>query len=165
LAGANAAAIGAHGRWEIVQFRTAVLASGTTWNLSGLLRGRRGTEHAVGTSQVADRFVLISGAGIVRAPLDIAGIGVQRPHKAVTFGMALDSSDPVDFTGNAEALKPFSPVSVAGTRDGSSNLTITWIRRGRLGQELPSGTDIPLSEESEAYDVDILDGATVVRTL
>ena len=68
-----------------------------------------------------------------------------------------------------ESLKPFSPVNIEGERDGSDNLTITWLRRGRIGQELPSGADIPLSEESEAYEVDILDDAvsphTVLRTI
>ncbi len=45
-AGANAAAIGVHGRWEIIQFQTATLEADGTYTLSNLLRGRRGTEWA-----------------------------------------------------------------------------------------------------------------------
>ncbi|MET0155564.1 MAG: hypothetical protein ABW189_05615 [Rickettsiales bacterium] len=48
---------------------------------------------------------------------------------------------------------------LAGERDGSGNLTITWIRRTRIGGEWADGADAPLSEETEAYEIDIMDGA------
>jgi hypothetical protein len=164
LAGLNAAAIGADGRWEIIQFRDAVISgSPNSWQLTGLLRGRRGTEWAVGTSQAGDKFVLLDSA-LMRVPMNIAAIGVERPHKGVLVGTSLEATSAADFTGNAVALEPFAPVSVEGAWSGG-DLVITWLRRGRIGQELPSGSDIPLSEETEAYEVDILDGLTVVRTL
>lgn len=162
LAGLNAAAIGADNRWEVLQFRTATLI-GDEWHLTGLLRGRRGTEWAVGTSVDADRFVLLNPA-VVRVPLNVAGIGANREHKVVAVGSSLDTTTETLFTGEGVALEPFSPVSVEGSRAGDE-LTITWIRRGRIGSELPSGSDIPLSEESESYEVDVLDGSDVVRTL
>src|SRR5690606_22000507 len=67
--GANAIAMGAHGRWHIVQFANAEQISATQWRLTRLLQGRRGTEHLIGTVQEGDSFVLISGLGIVRLPL------------------------------------------------------------------------------------------------
>ena len=167
LAGLNAAAIGADDRWEIIQFRDAVPSgSPATWLLTGLLRGRRGTEWAVGSGQAGDRFVLLDSA-LVRVPMNIAGIGAEREHKAVLVGSSLDATTAVDFTGEGVALKPFSPVSVEGVWDGD-DLVITWIRRGRIGSELPSGSDIPLSEESDSYEVDIVTPGspdTVLRTL
>lgn len=165
LAGLNAAAIGDNGRWEIIQFRDAELVSspGTQWRLTGLLRGRRGTEWAIGSSLDGDRFVLLDSA-LMRVPMNIAAIGAERSHKGVLVGTSLEATTAVDFTGNAVALKPFSPVSVEGEWD-AGDLVITWIRRGRIGQELPSGTDIPLSEASESYEIDILDGEDVIRTL
>jgi hypothetical protein len=39
------------------------------------------------------------------------------------------------------------------------------IRRTRIGGSWIGGSTIPLSENSEAYEVDILDGATVLRTI
>jgi len=63
------------------------------------------------------------------------------------------------------SLKPLSPVHIAGSRDGSDNLTITWIRRTRVNQEWRDQVDVPLGEETEAYEVDILNGASVVRTI
>jgi hypothetical protein len=55
-------------------------------------------------------------------------------------------------------------VHVTGVRGGSGNLTISWIRRSRVDAEWRDGVGIPLGEESEVYEVDILDGSTVVRT-
>lgn len=168
ISGANAAAIGAHGRWEIVQFQTATQISPTRWQLSGLLRGRRATEHNIGTSLVADYFVMVSAGGVVRFPLQISEIGVARYYRPVTFGTSAAETTTISFTGNGEALRPFAPVHIHGSRVGG-DLVIEWTRRGRLGQELRSGSDIPLSEESEEYEVDILvPGAspeTALRTI
>jgi hypothetical protein len=62
-------------------------------------------------------------------------------------------------------FKPYSPVDIAGERDGSDNLTITWKRRARLDFEFRDGDDIPLGEAVEAYEVDILDSGVTVRTI
>lgn len=167
LVGANAAAIGVHGRWEIIQFMNAELTDatdGNTWRLTGLLRGRRGTEWTIGLSEVGDTFVLLRN--VVRATQEIASIGATRFIKALTFGQPADAELPVVFTGNGMALEPFSPVWVEGARDGGDNLTVTWIRRSRFGQEMPGGgVAIPLGEVTEAYEVEFLDGTAVVRTV
>jgi hypothetical protein len=164
---ANALAIGEHGRWEIVQFGVATQTSATTWELSHLLRGRRATEHNTGTGVIGDYAVLLS-TGVVRLELQNADVGIERHYKAVTIGQTFASGTAQAFTGDGEALKPFSPVMIAGTRDGSNNLTITWVRRGRFGYEMTSGVDVPLSEASESYEVDILATGspdTVLRTI
>jgi len=54
---------------------------------------------------------------------------------------------------------------VAGIRNGSGDLAIGCVRRTRIGGIWADGTDIPLNEESERYEVDILNGSTVVRTI
>lgn len=168
ISGANAAVVGAHGRWEIVQFTNATQVSPTRWQLSGLLRGRRATEHHIGTSIAGDYFAMVSAGGVVRLPLQISEIGLARVYRPVTFGTSAGEATSILFTGNGEALRPFSPVHIHGSRVGG-DLIIEWTRRGRLGQELRSGSDIPLSEESEEYEVDILvPGAspeTALRTL
>ena len=155
LNGANMAVVGAYGRWEIIQFLTATQISATRWQLSGLLRGRRATEHHVGTSIAQDFFVMLSAGGLTRLPMQISEIGAARVYRAVTFGTSSVESTAQSFTGQGEALRPFSPVHIHGERV-AGDLIIEWTRRGRLGQELRSGTDIPLSEESEAYEIDIL---------
>ena len=166
LAGANAAAVGAHGRWHIFQFAIQALVSEGRYRLTRLLLGRRGTEHLIDTVQPGDTFVLVSGPGIYRAPLQNSEIGVSRLYRAVTNGAQFSTGSDFAFTGSGEALGPFAPVHVRGSRDGSSNLTITWLRRDRLAQTLRSGVTLPLSESAESYEVDVLDGSDqVLRTL
>jgi hypothetical protein len=167
LTGANAAAMGADGRWELVQFATAIQLSATQWQLSRLLRGRRGTEHVMGTSVAGDTFVMVSTGDLVRQVLELAQLGAAIKYKAVSLGSAYSTGIDQTFTGHGQALVPFSPVSLAATIV-AGDIHLTWIRRGRLGRTLMSGVDIPLSEASEAYQVDILSGAspeTVKRTL
>jgi hypothetical protein len=165
--GANTAAIGVNGRWEILQFGTATQISETEWELSHLLRGRRGTEHVMGTSVPGDQFVLISGGGIVRIPLQAAQIGEEYVYKAVSFGQ--DYADGVDFehAGTGETLRPFSPTGLDFSQVGP-DLAITWTGRDRLGQELVYfGTD-PESDPPTTYEIDIATIGSpggVVRTL
>lgn len=168
LQGANAAAIGAHGRWEIVQFLNATQVSTDVWQLSGLLRGRRATEHHIGTSFAEDLFVMLSVGGLIRLSLQIAEIGAARVYRAVTFGTSAADGTNVAIAAQGEALRPFSPVHIHGERV-AGDLLIEWTRRGRIGQELRSGADIPLSEETEAYEIDIIvpgsSPETPVRTI
>lgn len=161
LAGANALAVGAHGRWEIVQFQFAELVSDTTWRVSRLLRGRRGTEHNIGTSVVGDRVVLLSGSGVVRVPMDLARVGAVLQYRGVAVNGNLAAAATQDFTGQGEALRPFSPVALEASRV-AFDMTVTWTRRSRLGQEMPSGADIAINEESELYEWELFDLADVL---
>lgn len=150
---------------EIIQWRNAnVLASGL-YELSGLLRGRRGTEWATGTHTMGERFVLLSDDGVYRAPLPATEINKTAYYKGIPDGGNWDDapSNPFVFKGNS--LRCFAPVQVKGARDGSGNLTITWKRRTRWYGEWLDGTDVPLFEDAEEYEIDILSGTTVKRTI
>src|SRR4029077_3248578 len=68
LGGANAAALGIHGRWEILQFKNADLIATDTYLLSGFLRGRRGTEWTMGLHATDERFVLLDRVRRADAP-------------------------------------------------------------------------------------------------
>jgi hypothetical protein len=57
-----------------------------------------------------------------------------------------------------------SPAHVRGVRS-AGDLAITWIRRTRTGGDSWDAVEVPLAEESERYEIDILDGTTVKRTL
>jgi hypothetical protein len=160
LNGANAALIGE----ELVQFQNAQLIGDKTYRLSKLLRGRQGTEWAIGTHQEGDRFILLNPALYTTAIANNL-IGRQLFYKAVSVGSSLAATDEQAFTYTGRNLKPFSPVHVKGVRDGTGNLTISWLRRSRVDAEWRDGVDIPLGEESERYEVEIMDGATVKRTI
>ena len=160
LNGANAALIGD----ELVQFQNAELIGESTYKLTKLLRGRQGTEWAIAGHAVGDRFMLITPALYTTAIANNL-IGRELYYKAVSVGNTLTTTDEEAFTYTGRNLKPFAPVHVEGNRDGSSNLTINWTRRSRVDSEWRDGVGIPLGEESEAYEVDILDGGDVVRTI
>lgn len=160
LNGANAALIGD----ELVQFQNAELIGERTYRLSRLLRGRQGTEWAVGSHTAGDRFILLSPALYTTAiPNNL--IGRQLFYKAVSVGNSLGNTDQITFTYTGRNLKPFAPVHVAGVRDSSGNLTISWVRRSRVDAEWRDGVDIPLGEESERYEVEIYSGLTLKRTI
>lgn len=168
FAGANVLAVGDNVRFEIVQFANAELIAPDQWKLSRLLRGRRGTEHNMGTNLADDLVVLMTGSGITRVSIANGYLGVPVVFKAVTLGTSYATGVDQTLTSTGEALRPFSPVSLTGERDTSGNLTITWIRRDRLGEELPDGSAIAMSDPPETYSIDILDGnspASILRTL
>ncbi len=70
------------------------------------------------------------------------------------------------FINTGISQKPYQPVHITGSRDGSDNLTIDWVRRTRIGGEWLDFIEVPLGEDEELYEVDILTGAgTVIRTI
>ena len=96
---------------------------------------------------------------------NVAEVGLERLYKAVTFGRAISDAPAQTIVATANSLRPLSPVQISGSRDGSENLTITWTRRARINAGWRDDVDVPLDEASEAYEVDILNGGAVVRTL
>lgn len=160
LNGVQAAIIGD----EIVYFRDAVLNQDGTYTVSGFLRGRRGSEYAMGSHAAGERFIL-ADTSLQRIAGVTADLHVPRLYKAVTNGGSLAKTASRSFTNDGAGLKPYAPVQVGGGRDASGNLTINWTRRTRISGEWRQGVDVPLGEASEAYEVDILSGSTVVRTL
>lgn len=148
LNGMNLAILGS----EVFQFRNAelisVLGSTKTYLLSGLLRGRRGTEWATGTHYTEDVFVLLPVTNVVGA---FDELGNTRWYKAVTTGATLASASVEAFVNTGVALKPYAPVSVGGGRNAAGDITINWHRRTRIGGAWSDNVDVPLSEDYELY--------------
>src|SRR6185437_13676391 len=63
----------------------------------------------------------------------------------------------------ATALLPLSPVHVKAARE-SGGIRISWIRRTRIDGD-GWGVEVPLSEDSEAYTLDIFSGGSIVRSI
>jgi hypothetical protein len=166
LNGANAAAVRAgDGAWEILQFGIVELVGERTYELSRFLRGQMGSEHAIQNPLPAGAdFVLLdqnvvsvaSGLDALERTVELRVIATSRDHgdpSAVTLEM----------TPHATALKPLSPVHLHARRSGSG-VTFEWIRRSRIEADSWVG-EVPLGEEREAYAIEILNGAAVVRTI
>ncbi|MBI4291333.1 MAG: hypothetical protein HY661_07640 [Betaproteobacteria bacterium] len=152
---------------ELVQFRSATLVSAGVYTLSGLLRGGRGTEWAMTGHQASERCVLLRSAGLRRLAMTNGELGLSRYYKGVTLGRAVSSATGEAFTNNAVGLKPFSPIRLVATRDGSNNITFEWQRRSRLTVRMIGalGISVPLGEETESYELDIYGGSSVVRII
>jgi hypothetical protein len=163
LNGGNAGLLGN----EIIQWQTATPIDASTWELSLLLRGRKGTEWASASHASGERFVLIESATWRRYAMDSAHLHSTRYWKGVTVGALLTATGYQSFINSGKGLKCYAPVRLAGTRDGANNLTLTWLRRTRIGGEWNDLTDVPLGETAELYDLEVLDapGGAVLRTV
>jgi hypothetical protein len=86
---------------------------------------------------------------------------------AVARGGDAGNSKPqtIELAGND--LKPYAPVHLAASGSFGADITLSWVRRTRVGGELIDGTgEVPLAEDSEAYEVHVLDpDGEVVRTV
>jgi hypothetical protein len=149
--------------WEYLNFTTATLESDGTYTLSGFKRGRRGTEVQLDSHAIGDLWILASSLSHEEMGTD--DVGDSLSFKAQSVGRAIDAAPAIainPFTGGT--LKPWAPASVQWAYDGTDQQG-TIYRRTRVGGSWVGGATIPLSESSEAYEVDILVGGDVVRTI
>lgn len=163
LNGANAIVLGG----ELLNFQNATLNPDGSYTVDTLGRGRRGTEYACG-AHVTGEYALILPNGLHRNLVPVAQVGLTQYFRVVTIGQIPSAAGVQAETLQGNDLKPYSPCSITGARDGSNNLTIDWIRRTRLGGDqdwLDGVTSVPLSEDSEAYSVDVVVAGAVVRTI
>ncbi len=161
LNGGNAILIGN----EVLQFKTATLTATNTYSLTGLLRGRRGTEWAMSTHAIGDRVVLLTSTTIYRLDASSAELNLVRDYRGVSFDGYLDQAENISFANTAVGLECYSPVQIGGGRNAAGDLTINWVRRTRIGGEWRDYVDATLGESTESYEVDIMNGSTVVRTI
>lgn len=160
---------------EIIYALNATLVSPGVYTLSGLLRGRRGTDWASTGHVAAERFVELTpvGDGIRFIALNTVDLGSLRYYKAASAGQLLSAVTAETITPAGITLKPFSPVNARVDREAADHV-ITWSRRTRLSTRLVGALPIyaPLGEETEAYEVDIfassgaaIAGTPVLRTI
>ena len=172
LGGANGLAVETGpGQWEIVQAGNAELTAAGRYCLTRLLRGQRGTENAVASLVPTGARVVVLDTALASLPIAESDLGLpwnwrigpaQHPVSDETYVA-------IPFTPEGAGLRPFSVAHVEQPwrRPRTlGDLTIRWTRRSRsLAADSWGAVDVPLVEEVEAYEVKILDGATVKRTL
>lgn len=169
LNGSNAAAvIHSDSRAEVLQFRDAELGEDGIYTLSGILRGRRGTDHWARNyvAPAGASFVLLDTktAGGVFVPL--ADLGKTRVYRASEAKQDRSTGDVRSIVAAGYDLMPYAPVHVHAEGEQDDDWTFSWTRRTRVGGELASGTGtVPLQEDNEKYEVDIYLNGGLVRTL
>jgi len=170
--GANALAIeSAPGTWEIVQASVAELIAPGRYRLTRMLRGQRGTEAAMANTAVAGARVVVLDDALASLPMAEADLGLPWNWRIGPASRSVSDETYVaaSFTPVGAGLRPFSVAHVEQPwrkPRTPGDLTIRWTRRSRaLAADSWGAVDVPLIEETEAYEVEILDGATVKRVL
>lgn len=146
LQGANRARVGS----EIVQFSNAAPLGDGVWRLSNLLRGRGGTEWAIGTHHAAEPFVLIEDSLV---QLDAALIGDPATTRIVAVGLGDTAAVSVPIGDPSATLRPLSPVHGKAARQTDGAISLEWTRRARGAWLWRDGVDTPLNEESELWEI------------
>ena len=143
-AGSNRALLGG----ELIQFSHVVPLGDRRWRLEGLLRGRGGTESAVASHSVGERFVLLDGQAIA---LDSAKLGSAAGTLIAATG--LGDTAPVEASIALQGItrRPLSPVHGRARTLADNSLELTWTRRARGAWTWLDGVDAPLHEQAEVY--------------
>jgi hypothetical protein len=167
--GVNMLIVGAPGRWEYILFRNVNVLSAKVVELTGLVRGLRGTEVNTGNHVAGDQAYLVSSAATgFEAPLrqqslPKAEIGATARYQAIGIPASRTPSQ-INVTFQGYTLYPFAPCHPKAVLAGGNDINLTWVRRDRLGTDFVT-TNLALSETAEKYDLVIYSGGTIVRTL
>jgi hypothetical protein len=186
LSGANALAIeSAPGTWEIVQAGAAELLAPGRYRLTRLLRGQRGTEGAMANPAPAGARVVVLDDSLASLPIAEADLGIPWNWRIGPASRPVSDETYVAqaFTPEGIGLRPFSVAHVEQPwrrPRTPGDLTIRWTRRSRaLAADSWGGLEVPMAEgeqgpwpqwgqaspANEAYEVEIIDGASVKRVL
>jgi hypothetical protein len=170
LSGKNALIIGAAGRWELVFFRDVAALSSTSVQLTGLIRGMRGTEVNCGLHQPADEVYLVASVAVgfsvtgIQEYRDVADIGLACTYTS-TGVPAVKAPGVLNLTYKGYSLYPFAPAAAHVNLSGS-DVIITWHRRDRHSQELWVEQDPTMTEPvALQFKLEIMSGSTIVRTV
>jgi len=166
LNGANVAAIGdgSSDGWELFQYREAELLGDGAYRLHGLLRGQLGSDAEIKGHWPAGSEIVFLNETPTQINLIDADRGLERYYRVGPVNKPV--SDAV-YTTRTEAfdliaLRPLSPVHLS-VREMSGEVTISWIRRTRIDGDSWQGTDVPLGETTESYEIAVLSSGVEVR--
>ncbi len=165
IQGANLALLGS----ELIQFGVAQLLTDSNGNayyqLSRLLRGRRGTEWAMGSHIAGETFTLILATDETVIDYGLHDLNNGAQFKIATVGQAITNINAMPFAPTGVWFKPFAPAHVRAALDSSSNWNISFFARARLNGWWGSGYAPSLDFDTQTWSLDILQGTTVKRTV
>lgn len=145
--GANRLLVGA----EILQFAHAEPHSDGMWRLTGLLRGRAGTEEFAAQGHAASQFAVLLDDRLTS--LNGGSIAADATARVAAIGRG--DSEPVfaSLSNAGLSRRPLSPVHPSGRWNTDGSLDLCWTRRARGQWVWSEASDVPLVEEQEAYTV------------
>lgn len=168
LNGSNVGAIlGPTGEWEVIQWVNADLIGPNTYALTKLLRGQLGTNGAMGSPTPAGSAFVLLDLNVQQTGMALSQRGLSLHWKYGPAAKPISDSRYVEVVRSFSGigLRPYSPCQLKAAWQSSGDVVLSWKRRTRMGGDDWQQIEVPLSEEVEAYEVDILSGTTVKRTL
>ena len=144
--GANRLLVGS----EVLQFLSATPLGDGEWQLTGLLRGRGGSEaaaaagHESATAAILldERLLALTEESVAASTGGYAAIGPWDSEPALA-----------ELESPGASLRPLVPVHARFARGSDGSVALGWTRRAR-GQWLwRDEVEQPLVEESEAYEI------------
>ncbi|MGE0741061.1 MAG: glycoside hydrolase/phage tail family protein [Hyphomonadaceae bacterium] len=167
LNGANAFAIEADGEWEVLQARSCQLVGEREYELSGFLRGQLGSAHAMAAPHPVGARIVVLDARLART--DIGAHEWGEPLSLVAPPVGALVTDPRAATASVSlpraAARPWAPAHVRAKRVAGGDVEISWVRCARAGGDAWGAGEPPLGALNESYQLDILDGVTVKRSV
>ena len=166
LGGANLAAIGdgSADRWEVFQFARADLIAPQTYLLRDRLRGQAGSDGVMPDVWPAgSQFVLLNS---IPRQIELSPnlLRIAQTYRIGPAGRPLNDPSYVQktesFDGNG--LRPYRPCHLRIEEEAGA-LRFGWIRRTRINGDGWADFDVPLAEESEQYQLRILQNGVVLR--
>jgi hypothetical protein len=169
LDGENLFAVeGAPGRWELLQARRATLVGPGLYELAGLLRGQLGSEAEMAATAPAGAPIVRIDQRLTRAIVMPGEIGADLEWIAAEAGQGAGAAAATKRLARFldRARRPLAPAHLRAVRGAGGDITLSWIRRGRIDADAWAAGDVPLAEEAERYRLDILaPGGALLRSV
>lgn len=159
----NYAVIGGPGRWVIISYGT-VSVSGQVATLGEIIWGIQGSWAYLSQLAAGDMFVNLEQDEVLKFTNPTIDATVY--YKGGYAGLFVSQMPTQAKVVNGEAEKPFAAVDLAYS-DVSSTRTITWefLERLSIMPPLYDSQSFGYSETSLAFEIDLLNGSTVLTTL
>ena len=167
LSGGNVFALQTGQGWELVQFLSAELVAEQTYRLSGLLRGAGNSEAQLQPLVAAGAAIILLDGSVQPLVRDVASLGNVLGYRIgpSRYDQAHAAQAQLSVTPGNEALRPLAPVHLRARRT-DEGISLSWIRRTRIGGDAWNVLEVPLGEDQESYNLSILaDEGDVLRSL
>lgn len=165
LNGANVFAIEFGGEWEIIQALQCVLAAPGEYELSGLLRGRLGSAHAMAAPHSVGVRVVVLDHKLTR--LGVRGHEWQEPLDIVVPPAGAtaihERAARITVTLPHAAARPWARAHLRARREASGEVVVSWVRCAREAGDSWGAGEPPLGAPSESYRLDILDNLGALK--
>jgi hypothetical protein len=130
--------------------------------LSGLIRGKCGTEAEVGKHTTGESFVLLDST-LTWQPMSLADVGVTftLTYTPMRFPLPI-VRQLLTFAG--KNVKNWAPCHVTGETQTNGDIVMKWQRRCRVDNDWEDGVEVPMDAATEGYSISMVSKGMVVRT-